>query len=120
MDLTRESPSAALQTIKPTNTIEKAQSQQEKICQEPSANIKHGPPSDNFVRNGLDEAALCHTHPLSMETEPRSPLSIMPIEHKGNAPSERYSQSVHHPVQAINIPLLFSEAASPSVACGQT
>jgi hypothetical protein len=120
MDLTRESPSAALQAIKPTNTTEKARSQQEKIYQEPSANIKHGPLSDNFAMNSLDEAALCHTHPLSVEAEPRSPLNIMPIEHKGNAPSEKYSQSVHHPVQAIDVPLLFSEAASPSVACGQT
>src|SRR5271154_2109021 len=120
MDLTRESPSAAFQTIKPTNTIENAQSQQEKICQEPSENIKHGPPSDNFVRNSLGEAALCNTHPLSMEAQSRSPLNIMPIEHKGNAPSEKYSQNVHHPVQAINVPLLFSEAASPPVACGRT
>jgi hypothetical protein len=106
-----------LQTIKPTNTIRGTQSQQEKIYQEPSANIKHGPLSD---RNGLDEAALCYTHPLSMETQPRSPLNTMPIEHKGNAPSEKHSQNVHHSVQAINVPLLFSEAASPPVACGQT
>jgi hypothetical protein len=109
-----------LQTIKLTNTIENGQSQQEKLCQEPPATIKHGPLSDNFVRNGLDEAALCYAHPLSMEAQPRSPLNIMPIEHKGNAPSEKYSQNVHHLVQAIHVPLPFSEAASPPVACGQT
>jgi hypothetical protein len=109
-----------LQTIRLTNTIENAQSQQEKLCQELPANIKHGPLSDNFVRNGLGEAALCYTHPLSIEAQPRSPLNIMPIEYKGNTPSEKYSQNVHHLVQAINVPLPFSEAASPPVACEQT
>lgn len=101
------------------NTIENARSQQERICHEPSANIKHGPPSDNFVRNGLDEAVVCYTDPLNVEVQSRSPLNIMPIEHKGNALSEKYSSNVHHPVQAPNVPLLFSEAASPPVSCGQ-
>jgi hypothetical protein len=101
------------------NTIENMRFEQERICQEPSENIKHGPPSDNSVRNGLDEAAVCYNDPLSIETRPRSPLNIMPTEHKRNAPSERYSPNVYRPVQAPTVPLLFSEAASPPVACGQ-
>jgi hypothetical protein len=55
-----------------------------------------------------------------MEAQPHSPLNIIPIEHKGNAPSEKHRQNVHHPVRAANVPLLFSEAASLPAACGQT
>jgi hypothetical protein len=43
----------------------------------------------------------------------------MPIDRKGNAPSERYRPNIHHLLQAANAPLLFSEAASPPVACRQ-
>src|ERR1700733_1312215 len=83
IDLTREPPSATSNAIKLTNTIENTGPQQERICQEPSENIKHGLPSDNSARYGLGEAAVCYINPLSIETRPRSPLNIMPTEHRG-------------------------------------
>lgn len=101
INLTRTSPSAAIQTIQPSNTTKATEPTQQTACQEPSRNATDECRNENLVKSAVEGSAVHHSETLGSETQSHPACDIVPLV---NLQSHEHNRDDRHPLHLANVP----------------